>query len=206
MGEIDKGSADGSDLVDELLGQFERAVNVEIEIIAHRAVHQSEGMHAEIGNHVVLKVVEAERVGNAGSESRLRGEAHRVVVADVKFDEFLITARQVHPQEMLAAFGQGTVQNLRQAVDFLLHLVDVEIGREGRMDAHVGIVAKGLDERLEGLLADGDVLVVGIIFTAKDKVYRIDFERLLQFKLKIEGIERVFPFARTGSPWRSACS
>ena len=61
------------------------------------------------------------------------------------------------------------------------------------MDAHVGIVAKGLDERLEGLLADGDVLVVGIIFTAKDKVYRIDFERLLQFKLKIEGIERVFP-------------
>ena len=73
------------------------------------------------------KVVEAERVGDASTETRLRGEAHRVVVADVQLNEFLITTRQIHPQKVLSALGQRAVQHLREAVDFLPHFVNVKI-------------------------------------------------------------------------------
>ena len=63
------------------------------------------------------------------------------------------------------------------------------------MDAHVGIVAEPLDERAEGLVADGDVLVVVVVRTAKNEVYRLEFELFLKFKHEVERVERVFAFA-----------
>ena len=47
------------------------------------------------------------------------------------------------------------------------------------MDAHIGIVAQAFNQRLESRLANGDVLVVGVVFAAKDEVYRLEFELFL---------------------------
>ena len=127
MCEIDKGPAYCSHLVDELRRQGIRGLQIQIKIVAHGAVHQGERMYAQVGDHVVLEIIKAEGVGDAGAEARLRGEAHGIVVADIQFDEFLIAAREVHPQEMLAALGDRTVQHLREPVDFFLQLGRVEI-------------------------------------------------------------------------------
>ena len=59
------------------------------------------------------------------------------------------------------------------------------------MDAHVGIVAEVLDQVAEGFLAERDILVVGVVVTAKDKIYRLELKLFLQFKLEVKRVERV---------------
>ena len=52
-----------------------------------------------------------------------------------------------------------------------------------------------LDEVAESLLSERDVRVVVVVIPAKDELYRLEFELFLQLELKVEGVERVFPFA-----------
>ena len=152
-------------------------------------------MHSKVGDHVVFEVIESECVGDACTETCLRGKTHGVVITDVQLDEFLITTWQVHPQKMLAALGQWSVQHLGKSVYFLSQFVNVEIRRKRRMDTNIGIVAQAFNQRLESRFANGDVLVVGIVVAAKNEVYWLEFVLFLQFKLEIKRIERVFAFA-----------
>ena len=112
MCEIDERSSHCFHLIDKLFGEVERSLHVEVEIVAHGAIHKGEGMYPKVSGHIVFKVEEAERVGDACAETGLRGETHRIVVTDIQLYEFLVTTWQIHPQEMLPTLGERAVQHL----------------------------------------------------------------------------------------------
>ena len=59
------------------------------------------------------------------------------------------------------------------------------------MNAHFRIVAEAFYQVLEIRVSQRDVLVVDVIFSAKDEVQRTQIQLFLQLKLIVESVKRV---------------
>ena len=92
---------------------------------------------------------------------------------------------------MLPALRDLPIEHFREAIHFRLQSYGVEVGEEGRVDSHVGIVTKVFDEVSEGDFPDGDAFIVGVVVAAMDEIDGMQMKFLLQLQLEVEAVERI---------------
>ena len=68
------------------------------------------------------------------------------------------------------------------------------------MDAHFRIIAQTFYQVLKTGVSQRDVLVVEVVFTAKDEIFRMQRQFFLQTQLIVEGVKRVLLLAENDFP------
>ena len=157
------------DLINNSLDLFESLPRRETQTILQSHVHICKRKYSQFGFKIQRQIVKIKTIANPCSKSHMVRITHRIIAFHVVVSKISVRFGQTKSQIVKPRTMYRLVQNRPQHFDLLTQLTRIIKALIRRVNTHLGIITKRLDQQLKPTIIRTYVLVIPSVVAKQDK-------------------------------------